>query len=140
LKGVIFIGVQASGKSTYFLQNLHQTHLRLNMDMLKTRHREKILFNACLEAKQPVVIDNTNPTKADRATYIEAFKTHKFDVVGYYFAANITECLKRNAEREGKEKIPDVGIKSTYSKLELPDYNEGFDTLYYVSIENGQFL
>jgi len=105
----------------------------------RTRHRESILFNACLEAKQAVVIDNTNPTKADREKYIEAFKHHKFEVTAYYFAANIKDCLERNAAREGKERIPDVGIKGTHSKLELPDYTEGFDNLYYVSIEDGEF-
>ena len=34
--------------------------------MLKTRHRERILFNACLTAKQAVAIDNTNPALGDR--------------------------------------------------------------------------
>ena len=58
MKGVIFIGLQASGKSTFFLQRFFTTHIRLNMDMLKTRNRETILLKACIEAKQPVVIDN----------------------------------------------------------------------------------
>ncbi len=98
-----------------------------------------ILFNACLESKQPVVIDNTNPTKEDRAKYIDAFKSHKFEVIGFYFASSIEDCLDRNSLREGKEKIPEVGIKSTYSKLELPSYIEGFDKLYYVTMKNGDF-
>ena len=36
--------------------------------MLKTRHRESILIAACIEAKQPFVIDNTNPTPKERET------------------------------------------------------------------------
>jgi hypothetical protein len=51
---VLFVGVQASGKSTFFRQRFAETHLRLSLDVLRTRHREAILFNACLEAKQPV--------------------------------------------------------------------------------------
>jgi len=139
LNGVIFTGLQASGKSTYFMQSFYKTHLRLNMDMLRTRHREKILFSACLESKQPVVIDNTNPTRDDRAKYIADFKSHKFEVVGYYFASSIQDCLNRNASREGKEKIPDIGIQSTYSKLEIPSYAEGFDKLFYVTMNDGDF-
>lgn len=139
LNGVIFSGLQASGKSTYFLQSFYKTHLRLNMDMLRTRYREMILFNACLESKQPVVIDNTNPTRAERAKYIDAFKQHKFEVIGFYFASSIKDCLDRNSLRDGKEKIPEVGIKNTYSKLEIPSYSEGFDKLYYVTLEKGEF-
>ena len=70
MKGVIFMGLQASGKSSFYLQQFYDTHIRLNLDMLKTRHREQLLFRACLTAKQPLVIDNTNPTLEDRRRYI----------------------------------------------------------------------
>lgn len=140
MKGVIFIGPQASGKSSFYLQEFYKTHIRLNMDMLKTRHREKLLVNACVASKQPCVIDNTNPRQVDRAGYIAAFKAYRFDVIGYYFKASIEDCLKRNSLRVGKECIPDIGIKATFKKLEVPTYSEGFDKLYSVSIEDGKFL
>ncbi|WP_193161663.1 AAA family ATPase [Microbulbifer hainanensis] len=139
MKGIIFIGLQASGKSSFYLDNFYKTHIRLNLDMLKTRHREKILFDACLESKQPVVIDNTNPTRKDRERYISAFKNHRFDVVGYYFASPLEDCLKRNAQRKGKERIPEVGIRATFRKLEMPDIQEGFDKLYRVRINAGRY-
>ena len=139
MKGVIFIGLQASGKSTFYLKNFYKTHIRLSMDMLKTRHREKILFNACLESKQPCVLDNTNPTREEREKYISGFKAHGFEIVGYYFQSNLEECLNRNSQRQGKERILDVGVKGTYGKLRLPEYTEGFDQLYYVSISNNEF-
>jgi len=140
MKGVIFIGLQASGKSTYYQRNLSKTHIRLSMDMLRTRHREKLLFEACLKAKQPVVIDNTSPTKSERATYIDGFKENKFEISGYYFSSSLNECLDRNALRTGRERIPDVGLKGTYNKLELPQYSEGFDRLYYVTIKDNDFV
>lgn len=139
MNGIILIGLQASGKSSFFLRQFYKTHLRLSMDMLKTRNREMILFNACLEAKQPVVIDNTNPTAKDRQRYINAFKEHQFEVVGYYFESRIEDCLKRNELRTGKERIPDIGLKGTFNKLELPKMSEGFDKLYYVSMEKDGF-
>ena len=43
---IIFIGIQASGKSTFYQQYFYHTHLRINLDMLKTRHREKLIFEA----------------------------------------------------------------------------------------------
>ena len=46
---IIFTGVQASGKSSFYLLNLYHSHLRINLDMLKTRHRENIIFGWCFK-------------------------------------------------------------------------------------------
>ena len=40
---VIFIGIQATGKSTFFQEQFADTHVRVNLDMLRTRHRERRL-------------------------------------------------------------------------------------------------
>ncbi|WP_197529108.1 ATP-binding protein [Aeoliella mucimassa] len=37
---VVFIGLQASGKSTFYKQRFVDTHMRLNLDMLRTRYRD----------------------------------------------------------------------------------------------------
>ncbi|MEO1133121.1 MAG: ATP-binding protein, partial [Cyanobacteria bacterium J06639_1] len=58
MQAIIFIGIQASGKSTFFAQKFADTHVRINLDMLKTRHREKCLLETCLEIGQPFVVDN----------------------------------------------------------------------------------
>ena len=60
MTAIILIGIPASGKSTFCKERLFDTHLRLNLDMLKTRHREKLLLQACIAAQQPFVVDNTN--------------------------------------------------------------------------------
>ncbi|MEQ8541828.1 MAG: hypothetical protein RIB93_30755 [Coleofasciculus sp. D1-CHI-01] len=67
MEAVILIGIQASGKSSFCRDRFYNTHIRINLDMLKTRHREAILVQACLDAQQRFVVDNTNPTRADRA-------------------------------------------------------------------------
>lgn len=141
MEAVIFMGLQASGKSSFYREKFIDTHIQLNLDMLKTRHREHILFNACLAAKQPVVIDNTNPAKSDRQRYIIPAKQYKFTISGYYFHSSIEECKQRNSKRDGKSKIPLVGILATSKKLQLPSYQEGFDRLYYVKIApNNSFV
>ena len=43
---IIFMGLQASGKSTFYREKFIDTHIRLNLDMLKTRHREQILVRS----------------------------------------------------------------------------------------------
>ncbi len=134
MEAVIFIGIQASGKSTFYREHFLNTHIRINLDMLKTRHREKLIFQACLQAKQSFVIDNTNPTVADRQRYIPAAKEKKFTIIAYYFPPNLQACKRRNEARSQKEKIPVVGIISTYNKLEKPSYQEGCDRIYTVKI------
>ncbi len=140
MNGIIFIGPQASGKSTFYLQNFFSTHIRINLDMLKTRHRERIIFEACLQGKQPCVIDNTNPTKEDREKYIRLFKQHGFSITGYFFDSTFEECITRNNCRTGKGRIPEIGIKSTFKKMSLPNYDEGYLSLYRVKTQNQGFI
>jgi len=141
MEAVIFIGIQATGKSTFYKDNFFKTHIRINLDMLRTRKREDIFLDACIKAKQPFVIDNTNPSETDRRKYIDLAKSAEFRVIGYYFHSSINEAIMRNQKREGKENIPLAGIRSTHAKLQLPSLDEGFDELYYVRInEENKFV
>lgn len=140
MEAIIFCGIQATGKSTFFKEHFFKSHVRLSLDLLKTRHREDRFLEVCLQTQQPFVIDNTNPGKADRARYITAARNHKYKVTGYYFQSRIHEAMERNSVRSGKERIPEVGIKSTFNKLELPGLEEGFDELYYVEIADNNFI
>jgi predicted kinase len=141
MKAIILIGIQATGKSPFFQQQFFNTHVRINLDMLRTRNRERILPVACLEAKQPFVVDNTNLTREARADYISQAKAAGFSVIGYYFKSALQAALERNRQRDGKALIPEKGIIGAYRKLKLPSYDEGFDQLFYVEIgDNGAFI
>lgn len=141
MEAVIFIGIQASGKSSFFRERFFDTHVRINLDMLKTRHRERILLEACLASKQPFVVDNTNPTKQDRGRYIRPARAAGFRVVGYYFQSRIEECKRRNERRPGKQAVTVRGVLGTYNRLEVPSLDEGFDALHYVRIgPDGSFI
>lgn len=134
MEAVIFIGIQGAGKSTFFKRNFFDTHIRINLDMLKTKTRENLIFEACLEAKQKLVIDKTNLTRESREAYISEAKRHKFKTVGYYFQADLKNSLERNKQRLGKAKVPEKAIFGAFKRLELPKFDEGFDELFYVSI------
>jgi predicted kinase len=131
---VIFIGMQASGKSTFYKEHFFKTHIRINLDMLKTRSKEKVLIEACMKAKQSFVVDNTNPRLEDRKSYIEIAKKAGVKVIGYYFQSDVTECIERNNARIAKERVPVIALRGTHSKLQPPTYDEGFDELYHVKI------
>ncbi|WP_310424872.1 AAA family ATPase [Chamaesiphon sp. VAR_48_metabat_135_sub] len=134
MQAIIFIGIQACGKSTFYHHEFGLTHVRINLDMLKTRHREQRMFETCLEIHQQFVIDNTNPTKLDRQRYIEPARQHKFKVVGYYFESRVRDAIERDRQRPLAQQIPEKGIFGTAKRLELPNYTEGFDELYYVKL------
>lgn len=138
---VILTGIQATGKSTFYKEKFFKSHMHINLDMLKTRTREDILIDACIKAKQPFVIDNTNPSIEERKKYIEISKEAGFRIIGYYFKSNIGDAMIRNESRMGKEKVPSKGIAATYNRLVIPSYDEGFDNLYYVNIDkNNNFI
>ena len=138
---VIFIGLQGAGKSTFYKDRFFATHLRINLDMLKTRHRERRLLQVCIETRQPFVVDNTNPTRVERAVYIQAAREAGFRVIGYYFQSRVEDCNRRNSQRPTEQQVPLRGVLGTAGRMELPSKEEGFDELHYVRIdEAGGFV
>jgi predicted kinase len=141
MEAIIFVGVQGSGKSTFYRQRFFDTHVRINLDMLRTRHREQLLLAACLAGRQPFVIDNTNPLPADRARYIGAAREAGFRVVAFSFETSLADAIRRNKERAGKQRIPVPAIAGTMRKLQPPTTEEGFDAIYKVTISlEGAFI
>ena len=140
MEAVIFVGLQGSGKSSFFKERLFHSHVRISLDLLKTRNREWQLFQVCLQTQQRLVIDNTNPTREERAKYISAALEANYRIVGFYFQSKAEDCLKRNSERSGIERVPDVAIFSTAKKLEVPTRDEGFDQLFYVRLGEGRII
>ena len=134
----IMIGIQASGKST-FSKRFLKDYTRINLDTLNTRNKEMIEFERVMHAGKQIVIDNTNPTKAERKRYIEKAKKNGYQIVGYFMQSIIKDCIERNSLREGKERIINKAIAATSNKLEMPDYNEGFDNIYFVRIDDNDF-
>ena len=138
-EAIIFTGIQASGKTSYYAQNFGG-HAHISLDELNTRNREKLMLEQYISEGRSFVVDNTDPTKADRERYILPAKNAGFKIIGYYFRSSISECIKRNEQRQGKEKVPRTAVAHTHAVLEMPEYSEGFDELYYVYMENGNFV
>jgi predicted kinase len=137
---VLFIGGQGAGKTTFYRQRFADTHVRISLDMLRTRHRERRLVDTCIAVHQSFVIDNTNPTVIDRKRYIDAARASKFQIIGYRFDTPFATMIERNGMRHGRYRVPEMAIKSTLKRLEEPDISEGFDALYRVTaLENFEF-
>jgi len=127
----IMMGIQGSGKSTFCSIFLSDA-VRINLDILHTRNKESLLIADCQKKGCDYVVDNTNPTREDRARYIPVAREAGYRVIGYFMQSRLQECIQRNNQRDGKEKIPSKAIAMTSNKLEMPSRSEGFDELYFV--------
>ncbi len=134
MEAVIFVGIQAVGKTSFYKERFFDTHVRINLDMLKTRHREDILLQACVAAQQSFVVDNTNVLIRERARYISLAKPGGFRTAGYYFPTKLQDALARNRRRSLAKPIPDMGVIARYGSLQPPSLEEGFDVLYTVAL------
>lgn len=132
----ILIGIQASGKTT-FCEEYFSNVYTVSLDIIKTRKKEDKIIAELVNTNKSFVIDNTNPTKAERKKYIDIAKQNGYKTVGIYFRSSINESAKRNTKRGNK--VPLKGILSTAKKLEQPSYSEGFNELFYVKIECNKF-
>ena len=128
----IMIGIQGSGKSEFCRRYLPRIQ-RVNLDTLKTRNNEARWIADCHARGVDYVVDNTNPTREDRARYIPAAKAEGYRVIGYFMQSRLHDCIARNNQREGKEVVPPKAIAMTSNRLEMPSRVEGFDALYFVA-------
>ena len=131
---VLLIGIPATGKSTFARDRFFGTHVRLNRDMLKTAHRERVLFDACLSTSTALVVDNTNVTRAERARFIDPARSAGFRVRGFFFESKVRDALARN-EARGRP-VPDAAVLGRSGELELPSLAEGFDELFFVRLSS----
>jgi predicted kinase len=134
MQAVLLIGLQGSGKSTFYERNFAGTHIRISLDIAGTRPREQRLLEACIGQGKDFVIDNTNATAEHRSRYIIPARAAGYTIVGYFFPPDVQACLARNAAREGKARIPPPGIYSTAKRFQPPLYSEGFDQLFEVKV------
>ena len=111
MEAVVLAGLQGSGKSSFYKQRLFATHVRISLDLLRTRHRECRLLEVCLATQQRFVIDNTNPTRDERAKYIRQSRAAGFRVAGFYFRSKVEDCLRRNSGR-ADEVVPPVETRA----------------------------
>ena len=129
MEAVILCGLQASGKTTLYRDRFLETHARISMDLLRSRARETAFLRTCLETRMPFVVDNTNPTVAERARYVAAAREAGFKVVGYLVDVPFAVAQARNAARE--RVVPMVGLGDVARRLVTPTPEEGFDELWH---------
>jgi predicted kinase len=133
---VLFIGLQGSGKSSFYRERFAGTHVLVSKDLWpharRRESRQRRLISEALAAGRSVVVDNTNPAIEGRAPLIALGRAHGAHVVGYAFESRLEDCLARNAQRDGRARVPEVALYATRKVLQWPSRAEGFDALHFV--------
>jgi predicted kinase len=140
LECVLLVGLPGAGKTTFFRERFAATHVHVSKDLWPNaagrEARQRRLVEASLAGGRSVVVDNTNPTPADRAPIIALAHAHGAAVVGYFFDVSTRAAVARNRAREGRARVPDVAIFTVAKRLVVPSAAEGFDRLFTVTVND----
>ena len=141
---IVFSGLQASGKTTFYRERFTATHVHVSKDAWpharNKERRQRHLVDEHLRAGRSVVVDNTNPTPVEREPLIAIARVTGAKVVSYSFIVTVDDALRRNATRQGRARIEEVGIYSVAKKLIVPSQFEGFDARFEVRLSEKGFL
>jgi predicted kinase len=140
----ILIGLPAAGKTTFYQAYLSATHALVSKDLFpKASNRQQRMLRdiaAALDSGRSVAVDNTNPSRDDRAPIVALARARRARVVAYYVRATTREAVARNEKRTGSARVPKVAIFTVGKRLEYPELDEGFDAIWDVQPKaGGQF-
>jgi predicted kinase len=135
---VLLIGLPGAGKSRFYRTYFGATHILVSKDALpagaRSAARLRQMISEALSTGGSLVVDNTNPTAAERVAIIDAARAQGVRIVGYFFDVTTRQAIARNAERTGAMKVPNVAIFTTAKKLERPTLLEGYDQLFRIRL------
>jgi len=136
---VIMVGLPGAGKSTYARWR-YPDYEYVSKDAFppsarNKQERQDAMLRAALAAGRSVVVDNTNPTPADRAAVIAAGRAFGARIIGVYVEATTREAVARNERRAGRARVPRVAIFTCAKRLVPPTIDEGFDELTTVRVQ-----
>lgn len=113
---LIFVGMQGSGKSTFYHKNLeHKGWVHANQDILKTEKKVLKTIETALSGGQSVAVDATNPTVAKRKLYINLAIKYQIPTLIVYFVRNGYEYNKLR-----EKPVPTIAYSMYFKNLEEP--------------------
>lgn len=146
----LMVGFPGSGKSTYLKNHCKENDVIVSRDAIRFSivsdgeeyfSKEKEVFkeycrqiNENLAAGYNVFADATHLNAASRRKVLD--KVKGYDMVGaIVMNTSLTEALRRNDNRTGREFVPRSVIRRMAAQFEFPDITENFDVVYEIEGE-----
>ena len=125
------VGLQGAGKSTWVGRHLAGSHAVVSKDhwprARRREARQRRVVAELLAAGRSVVVDNTNPSAADREPLVAVARAAGVPVRAVWIATPPAVAQERNAARDESARVPLVGVLATRRRFEPPAREEGFD-------------
>ncbi len=125
------VGLQGCGKSTWVREHFADTYEVVSKDHWPNARRREArqvrLVAELLAAGRSVVVDNTNPSREDRAPLVALARAAGVPVRAVWLDVPFRTCLAGNLAREGRARVPVPGVLATRKRLVPPATDEGFD-------------
>lgn len=155
LKLIILVGIQASGKTSFFRRHLAKESIHVSLDNWRgkgnVRAKEFHAIEEGLDAlaagkAAALVVDNTNASVETRRRYFDyaalaaARLGRPVELTAYWFDEPLADCLARNALRPLNPPtgepyfVPPSAIAACHARLQPPTYSEGFSRIFRVRI------
>lgn len=135
---VIFVGMQGAGKTEYYSRYFSDAYVRIGLDELGTRQAERAVIRECIADRSSYVLDSQNLTRENRRRYFPKAKEAGYRIIGYYFPTTVEASLEH--ARLNFDKTAEKRQKKAFDRIEPPEYNEGYDELYTVTLHrDGSF-
>jgi len=132
---ILLVGSPASGKSSFAKEYfVSKGYTWINRDTLKTKEKCMKAMKEALTKGKSVIIDNTNPTKENRAFYILEAQKQALPIHCYHLITPKTICRHLNMFRENitggaHAHVPRLAFAVYNKNFEAIAEDEGFDSV-----------
>lgn len=142
----MMVGLPGSGKSSFIKTLMIQDRLsvhssdELRVEMfgdIDEQTKNHLLFKELhkriindLKAGKHTLFDATNINKKQRKRFLNLISSIDCKTICVFMNTDIGECKRRNQLRE--RKVPDHVIMRMADQLQIPDYHEDWDSIYFV--------
>lgn len=126
---IVLVGPPACGKTTFVKnQSLKGNHIsrdKIRFSLLEDGEsyfgKEDLVFNEyvkqiqeSLDAGQRTYADATHLNEKSRNKLLDRLNLENVDIYMVVFDTTLKDCLERNSQREGRERVPDAALKRMY--------------------------
>jgi len=136
-EAIILVGLPGAGKTTYYQTHFDRTHTLVSGDVQGSIKSQMSVLDACIQNALSFAVDNTNVTRASRASFIRRAQDAGYRVVCYFFDTPVRTAIGRNNHRKDKKPIPVPAILKSAKQLQPPAIEEGFDELVVIPAAGG---